>query len=96
MIYIYPLCDRQFSIYRHSVSTPVPVRYGMPQGILGPILFSLRVLVLACYLSLCYADDTQLYIPVQASDSFVLGLLGTGNVWVTLKSHNYFQLRNNL
>ena len=42
-----------------------PVRFGVPQGsILGPILFSVVVADLPCFLShghlVCYADDTQL------------------------------------
>lgn len=70
------LSDRSFSVSLgvHS-SSVAPITCGVPLGsILGPLLFTLYMLPLGSIMSKfgvsyhCYADDTQLYIPIKRKD----------------------------
>ena len=60
-----------------SVSSTAPLSCGVPQGsVLGPLLFSLYLLPLGSILRKhgisfhCYADDSQIYVPLKKSDSY--------------------------
>ena len=59
----------------NSISDPLPLRYGVPQGsVLGPILFSLYTRLLSQLLTdlglsfHMYADDTQVYCSFRDSE----------------------------
>ncbi len=79
------------------------IKYGVPQrSILGPILFSLYLLPLGnviCRHGIsfhCYADDTQLYLPIKATDpSMLRSLHNCLNDVKNWMANNFLQLNYN-
>ncbi len=92
------LSNKSFSVSLGARSSSMArLTCGVPQGlILAPLLFSLYMLPLGSTMSKfgvlyhCYADDTQLYIPIQHRDSLAFkrleAFLQEIKVWLT----NYF------
>ena len=98
------LSDRKFCVAANNyTSSLTPLKYGVPQGsVLGPILFSLYMLPLGHIIQKYdvsfhfYADDTQLYLPVNATDpgklSALLDCITAVKNWM---SQNFLQLNDN-
>ena len=90
------LTDRtQFVLYEGSESKHCKLRFGVPQGsVLVPLLFAIYMLPLHSFgISFhCYADDTELFIPVESRDSQIQKVescLAAVKRWM---SQNFLQL----
>jgi len=95
------MCHRTFCISLcDSVSSTAPLPCGVPQGsVLGPLLFSLYLLPLGSILRKhvilfhCYADDSQIYVPLKKADSYslkpLLNCLEDVETWMALNFLNF-------
>lgn len=97
------LLDRTFAVsIGNFISSKSPVTCGVPQGsILGPVLFSVYMLPLGHIIQRhnvsfhCYADDTQIYLPLRPADpgglAAVFDCLKDINSWM---AQNFLHLNN--
>ena len=88
----------QFVLCEDSQSKHCNLSFGLPQGsVLGPLLFAIYMLPLSDIIHSygisfhCYADDTQMYIPIGSNDSQIQveSCLTAIKRWM---SQNYLQL----
>ena len=90
----------QFVLCEGSGSKHCKLHLGVPQGsVLGPLLFAIYMLPLGDVIRAygisfyCYADDTQLFLPVESEDSCQIQnidcCLAAVNSWM---SKNFMQL----
>jgi len=97
------LLNRTFAVsIGNFTSSSAPITCGVPQGsILGPILFSIYMLPLGHVIARhnvsfhCYADDTQIYLPLRPNDpeclAAVLQCFNDVNSWM---AQNFLQLNS--
>uniref|UniRef100_A0A8C5AN71 Reverse transcriptase domain-containing protein n=1 Tax=Gadus morhua TaxID=8049 RepID=A0A8C5AN71_GADMO len=95
------LTQRSFCVsLAEHVSSTVPLLHGVPQGsLLGPLLFSLYLLPLGSILRKhgisfhCYADDSQIYIPLRKAEAYsikpLLDCLQDIKAWMSLNFLNF-------
>ena len=95
------MTDRTFCVsLGDSVSSSTPLSCGVPQGsVLGPLLFSLYLLPLGSMLRKhgisfhCYADDSQIYVPLKKKDEHsarrLLTCLDDIKAWMALNFLNF-------
>lgn len=99
------LADRTFCVsLGDSVSSSAPLSCGVPQdSVLGPLLFSLYLLRLGSILRKhgilfhCYADDTQIYMPLKKNEAYsvspLLKCLDDIKAWMALNFLNFNKRR---